>query len=365
MKAEAQARLEKLWALHPEASPAFEQALAREAVARSRRFIKGVKAYQQSTVRRTAPFGPVIWQEGSTSLRDYNPRQTELPIVLVIPSLINRFEILDLDRQNSFLRALAAHGFRPLVVDWSEPGTAEMNFDVTSYVTRRLVPILEAITATGGPAVHMVGYCMGGLLALALASRCPQQTRTLTLMATPWDFHKPDPEIGPQYLALSDRIEPQLQAIGHLPVDFIQSLFAVFQPMQIVNKFTEAAAYPPHSPEARHFVLLEDWLNEGVPLTAPVARDALRGWYGENRTAEMEWSVAGERVDPRLIAKPVYVIAPDKDRIVPPESAKPLARLFPHATLHEPMMGHIGLVASRNAPQQVWAGLFKWLSTHN
>ncbi len=78
----------------------------------------------------------------------------------------------------------------------------------------------------------------------------------------------------------------------------------------------------------------------------------------------MKWSVADRVIDPRALECPTYVLVPGKDRIVPPESALPLAKLLPHASLHEPMLGHIGLIASRNAPQQVWGPLFKWLSGH-
>jgi polyhydroxyalkanoate synthase subunit PhaC len=55
---------------------------------------------------------------------------------------------------------------------------------------------------------------------------------------------------------------------------------------------------------------------------------------------------------------------PGKDRIVPPESALPLAKLLPQSSLHEPMMGHIGMIASERAPQQVWKPFLSWLEKH-
>jgi polyhydroxyalkanoate synthase len=360
---EAQARLQKLQALQPAPNPEFEAALMHEGVARARRFIAGVKFYQHHPAHRNVSEMPVIWQAGTTRLRDYNPQQPEAPAILVIPSLVNRFDILDLDRNHSFLRALAEQGFRPMVVDWDAPGEEEKDFSLTDYITRRLIPALDIATQTSKRA-HILGYCMGGLLALALAALRPEQTRTLTLMATPWDFHKPDPSIGAQFTAMMDQVEPHLEKCGELPVDFIQSLFALFQPIQVLNKFIAAAVLDPAGLEARQFVLLEDWLNDGVPLVAQVARECLRGWYGENQPARMEWSVADRIIDPRSLNIPAYVLVPGKDRIVPPESARPLAKLLPRASLHEPMLGHIGLVVSRNAPQQVWAPLFHWLEKH-
>jgi polyhydroxyalkanoate synthase len=203
---EAQARLQKLLALQPGPNPAFDAALAQEAILRARRFIAGIKAYWRHPARRNVPPAPVIWRSGTTSLRDYNPGQPDAPVILVIPSLINRFDILDLDKHHSFLRALAEQGFRPLVVDWDAPGEEEMTFTLTDYITRRLGPALDFASGDGIRNVHILGYCMGGLLALALATLKPAQARTLVLMATPWDFHRPNPGIGPQFLALADQI---------------------------------------------------------------------------------------------------------------------------------------------------------------
>src|SRR3546814_17470322 len=92
--------------------------------------------------------------------------------VLVVPSLFNRGYILDLSAGRSFLRWLADQGFRPFLVDWDSPGEAERRFDLTDYVAGRLEAALNVVLdATGGRPVAVLGYCMGGLLALALAQR--------------------------------------------------------------------------------------------------------------------------------------------------------------------------------------------------
>jgi poly(3-hydroxyalkanoate) synthetase len=163
---------------------------------------------------------------------------------------------------------------------------------------------------------------------------------------------------------LIDDVEPCLQKLGILPVDIIQSLFATLQPLRVLEKFTRFAGMNQLSMEARKFVLVEDWLNDGVPLTANVARECMQGWYGDNVTARGQWKIGDQTIDPQKLTMPSYVIVPGKDKIVPPESALPLAKLLPHATLHEPMSGHIGLLAGRNAAQQIWAPLIHWLKEH-
>lgn len=345
-------------------NPEFEAALNHEAVTRARRFIAGIRAYRDHPEKRDAPAMPIVWNEGTTRLRDYGVTKPTAPVVLVIPSLINRFDILDLDFAPSFLRTLAAAGLRPLVVDWDEPGEVEKNFSLDRYV-ERLHRIMDFIhTKYPASSLHLVGYCMGGLLALALASQKTDAIKTLTLMATPWDFHQPNPAIAQMLANIVKEWQPAWQATGHMPVDILQILFTLLQPFHAVTKFADFAAMNPLSMEARHFVLLEDWLNDGVPLPTKVAEECLVGWYGENRTAHLNWSICGQIIDPRALSMPCYVIVPGRDRIVPPESALPLAKLLPHATLHEPMVGHIGMMASRTASHQVWKPLLRWLGEH-
>jgi class III poly(R)-hydroxyalkanoic acid synthase PhaC subunit len=340
--------------------PLFKNVLTAEAARRARRFVAGVTAYQNHPARRNISEGPVVWQDGTTRLLDYNPAWDDAPPLLVIPSLINRFDILDLERNHSFLRALAAEGFRPYVVDWGVPGEAEKNFSLDDYITKRLFPALDHI----GGKVNILGYCMGGLFALALAALRPDKTRSLSLFATPWDFHKPDAAYGKNFLALDKEIAPQTDATGHLPVDIIQGLFAALQPTLTIEKFGDFADMDPVSAEARRFVLLEDWLQDGVPLAAKVAHETARDWYGENLPANFKWKIGETLIDPRALAISAYVAVPGRDRIVPPESSLPLAKLFPRAALHQPMTGHIGMMASAKAPQQVWAPYFHWLKEH-
>lgn len=373
--------LQKLHAAAKHTNPAFDQALAREAHTRFKNFLTGIRTYRDHSDHRDIPDAKIIWQMGTTKLRDYNPAAIHAPVVLVIPSLINRLDILDLDLAPSFLRNLAAHGFRPLVVDWDEPGEVEKDFGIAEYVGR-LVEILEFVRESGSgkwevekgkkadtphpptPNPHILGYCMGGLLALALASLQPDKIKSLTLMATPWDFHQPDDGVGKGLASFLDYSEALMQKLGYLPVDIIQSLFAVLQPLQTLTKFARFNAMNQLSMEARKFVLVEDWLNDGVPLAANVARECMRDWYGKNVTAKTAWCVAGQVIDPHKLEIPSYVVVPGKDKIVPPESALPLAKLLPHVTLHEPMTGHIGLMAGRNASQQIWSPLIRWLKEH-
>jgi len=350
-------------AIQAELAAANREALGRAVIVEGLRrldgLLRGIELYRHHSWRREAAELPALWGEGSTKLRDYGGVG---PPVLFVPSLINRAYILDLDERHSLLRWLAGKGINPWLVDWGYPGEVERRFGLDDYIAGRLARALDAAgELTGGP-VALVGYCMGGLLALALALLRPQHVSGLALLATPWDFHAGDGVRARALAALAPALEPQLQLFGVLPVDSLQMLFAGLDPFGIQRKFEAFAALDPDGERARLFVALEDWLNDGIPLAAPVARECLYGWYGENRPARGEWIVAGVPVNPARLDMPSLALMPERDRIVPPESAAALAAALPRCRAETVAAGHIGMVVGSGMRQAVWEPLRRWVA---
>ncbi len=351
---------------------AFDAAVRAEGQRRVERFIAGVEAYRHHPYRRALDEPPVAWRDGTTRLLDYGAAagvpSDALPL-LVVPSLINRAYVLDLSAQASLMRWLAAageqaaggRGFRPFLVDWGAPGSGERRFDLTRYIAGRLEGALDAVRAATGRRPAVIGYCMGGLLALSLAQRRAADIAGLACLATPWDFHAERAEHARLLGASLAFVESILALFGELPVDVIQLLFASVDPYQAMRKFAAFAALDPAADQAAAFVALEDWLNDGVPLAAPVARECLAGWYGANTPAQGRWRVDGRPVRPGDYAGPTLIVLPARDRIVPPAAAAALAAAMPHATKLEPHAGHIGMVVGGGAEAKLYRPLAAWL----
>jgi len=341
-------------------------AIDQEARRRLGKLLDGIAAYQRHPYRRYLPEAPSVWQDGTSRLLDYGAlpeaADPDGPPLLVVPSLINRSYILDLKPDVSFLRTLAAEGMRPLLVDWGAPGPIERDFTLSDYVAGRLEDALDAALAlTGGRPPVLIGYCMGGLLALALAARRRRDLAGLALLATPWNFHADRPSHARLVGGCMRIMEPMVSVLGELPVDALQAMFGSIEPFGVASKFVAFADIDPSSAKAEAFVALEDWINDGVPLAAGVARECLVGWYGENRPGHGQWRVAGRIVDPARIDLPSLVVIPQQDRIVPPGSARPLADALPAADSLTPRFGHIGMIAGRRAKTAVWTPLTDWL----
>ena len=339
---------------------AFLKALSTEAARRFETFVEGVQIYQNAPRAERPPEPCTVWQSGAARLLDYG--EAGNPPLLVVPSLINRGYVLDLSEKRSLMRYLADQGFRPLLLDWGTPGAEERAYDLDAYITGPLQQAFDFVATTSKTKPALVGYCMGGTLALALAARNLDQVSALVLLATPWDFQAGQEAYLPVLAAMLPGLEVMIETLGVLPVDVLQAIFAGLNPMGVGMKFRALSEMPASSAKAQAFLQLEDWLNDGVPLAGPVARQCLSEWYLQNKPAEGEWQVAGTRVDPARIDCPTLVVVPEADYIVPPEGAKPLAKLIPDAKLKTVKAGHIGMVAGGGARAKLYTPLSKWLN---
>jgi polyhydroxyalkanoate synthase len=338
------------------------EALGPAALAQFQAGLDGMRLYRAHPYRRTLPEPPVLWQDGTTRLLDYGTKGKRGLPLLVVPSLVNPAYILDLREGASFLRFLGSAGIRPLLLDWGAPGPLERGFDLACYTLHRLEPALDAVTARYGRPVLM-GYCMGGTLALALAARRAKDLKGFMALAAPWDFSIDCP---PPFLAAARMAEAGRRAgftQEAVPLDILQALFAALDPALPLAKFRRFARLDPASPEAVAFVALEDWANDGMALAGPAATEVATDWYGANKPFLGDWRIEGETVDPGRVACPALVVVPGRDRLVPPGSAEALAPQLPAAVLLRPAAGHVGMVVGSRARTELWEPSLQWLKS--
>jgi polyhydroxyalkanoate synthase subunit PhaC len=331
----------------------FDAALGQTILANFDAFLTGIERYRAHPYHRALTDPPPAWQEGASALLDHGGTG---PLVVLVPSLINRSYVLDLDDGNSLARFLAGQGLRVLRLEWGAPGAAEHGYGVSSYVLR----LERALEALGEP-VHLVGYCMGGLLTVAAAVRMPIRVRSLSLLAVPWDFHAEAAERAAVLASIHQALVPLIERLGSMPLDLIQALFAWIDPLGAARKFSRFGRLDQDSPAARAFVALEDWLNDGVELTPGVAADGMAHWYGTNDAMHGRWVVDGVAIDAARVRARALLLVPQGDRIVPPGAARALAAQLPGATVISPPLGHIGMVVGSRAREATWLPLRSWL----
>lgn len=308
------------------------------------RALEGLRLYQEAPRRPPLMPPPAIAEVHGASLRDYGGEG--LP-VLFVPSLINPPNILDLNEEKSLLRWLAKRGHRVLLVDWGTDVDARRFFSISDHVEKILLPFIAE--APKPPA--LVGYCLGGTMAVAAACLAP--VRSLVTIAAPWHFSGYGREARDKLLALWNQARPASEAMGILPMEVLQSAFWSLDPERTIAKFERLAG---DDAALDDFVTLEDWANDGPPLPLPAARELFEDFFGRDFPGANRWHIAGRIIDPAQFENASLNIVSTTDRIVPHDSSALLGPLI------ELPQGHVGMTIGHRARERLWEPLSAWLT---
>jgi poly[(R)-3-hydroxyalkanoate] polymerase subunit PhaC len=286
----------------------------------ARAALAGLRAYEQAPRDdRRAP-KPEVGRVRGAALRDHGGSG---PPLVLVPSLINPPRILDLDEQVSLTGAIARMGRRVLLLDWGKAD--ERSLSVGGHVEQLLVPLLRSI----GEPVALVGYCLGGTMAIAAASLLPVER--LATIAAPWRFAA-YPE--PSKRALADMWRHSQRAakqLGALPMEVLQAAFWSLDPERTVRKFAEFGRLEPAGGDARRFVELEEWANEGEPLPYPAARELIEDLFERDLPGSGQW------IGSDTLGIPTLHLTADHDRIAPAATAPAGERVAIPS-------GHVGMI---------------------
>jgi polyhydroxyalkanoate synthase len=271
--------------------------------------LAGLRAYERAPRRERPTPKPEVARVRGAALRHHGG---EGPPAVLVPSLINPPRILDLDEEVSLTGAIAKMGRRALLLDW---GRAEdrSELSVAGHIEQLLLPLLRSI----GEPPALIGYCLGGTMAIAGANLAAVE-RVVTL-AAPWNFAR-YPESS--HRALRDmwrHSQAAAGALGALPMEVLQAAFWSLDPERTVRKFAEFGRLDPASADARRFIELEEWANEGEPLPYPAAKELIGNLFGKDLAGSGTWLVEGRPVSDRLPVPSLHLGA-ERDLIAPPQT---------------------------------------------
>jgi polyhydroxyalkanoate synthase subunit PhaC len=282
-------------------------------------------AYEVGRNLATTP-GAVIYENELMQVIQYAPttdRVHERPL-LIIPPCINKFYILDLQPENSFVRYAVEQGHTVFLVSWRNI-TAELgHLTWDDYLEQGVLPAIDITQAvTGADRVNTLGFCVGGtLLASALAvlqAKGEDKIASLTLLTTMLDFSDTG-EIGA--LVSEQSVAAREAAIGRGGVMQGKELAFTFSSLRandlmwqyVVNSYLKGKAPPA-------FDLLY-WNADSTNLAGPMMCWYVRNTYLENNLREPGKTVqCGESVDLSLIDIPAFLYASREDHIVPWKTA--------------------------------------------
>jgi len=270
--------------------------------------------------------GAVVYENEMFQLLEYKPltaKVYERPMLLV-PPCINKFYILDLQPDNSFIRHLVQQGHRTFVLSWRNPDESMKDKTWDDYVGHGAMRAIEVVQEiSGAKQINALGFCVGGTIlgtALSvLAARGEKPVASMTLLTTLLDFTSTgvlDVFIDEHFVKYR---EMQMGKGGLLKGQELASTFSFLRPNELVWNYVVGNYLKGETPPP--FDLLY-WNSDSTNLPGPMYAWYLRNAYHENNLVKPGKAVVcGEKVDLGKLDVPAYIYGSREDHIVPIEGA--------------------------------------------
>ncbi|MBO6759101.1 MAG: class I poly(R)-hydroxyalkanoic acid synthase [Roseibium sp.] len=268
--------------------------------------------------------GKVISENDVCQVIQYTPTTDEVlkrPL-LIVPPWINKFYILDLTAEKSFIKWAVDQGHTVFVISWVNPDERQAEKSFEHYMKEGILNTLDVIKrATRQEEVNAIGYCVGGtLLAVTLAYMAAvrdERIKTATFFTTQVDFtHAGDLKVFVDEEQI-EILEKRMAEQGYLDGSKMSSAFNMLRSNDliwsyVVNNYLKGK-------EPFPFDLLY-WNSDSTRMPASNHSFYLRNCYLENRLAKGEMVIDNVTLDLKKVTIPIYNLATREDHIAPPQS---------------------------------------------
>jgi len=301
----------------------------------------------------------VAWSENKWRLLRFAParRRFATPILLV-PSLINRWYVLDLGPGRSFIEWLVAQGHEVFCIDWGTPGDEDRYLTWDDIGGRYLGRAVRVAARTAGKDVHVLGYCLGGTLATAYVAAFPAHVASLTALAAPIDFDHAG--IMTTWTRTSTfAVGAILEAFGNIPHPLMQASFRMLRPTLPAAKLVALLDRGWDDDFLEGYLATERWGNDNVSFPGACYERYIEELYRGNRLVAGTFHVLGRPAKLEAITCPTLAVAFADDHIVPVPSAQALiAKVGARDKhLHVDRGGHVAAVVSKKAVHRLWPAM--------
>ena len=268
--------------------------------------------------------GKVIFQNELMQLIQYQattPEVLEVPL-LIVPPWINKFYILDLAPEKSFIKWCVDNGLTVFVISWINPDAKLAGKSFEQYMRDGVLTALDTVEkATGQKKVHAIGYCVGGtLLAITLAylaAKKKSRAVSATYFAAQVDFTYAGDLMVFVDKERIEQLEAHMKEQGYLEASRMATAFNLLRsndliwPYVVNNYLRGKKPFP--------FDILF-WNSDATRMPAANHSFYLRNCYLNNRLTKGDMEIAGVKLDLRKVKVPVYNLATREDHIAPAKS---------------------------------------------
>lgn len=304
-----------------------------------------------------------IAQDGTASLylfRSATPLPEDAPVLFLVPSLINRWYVLDLHEEASLAKSLTESGFRTYLLDWGIPRDEDRYLSWEDLIARLHRMMKKVKRHSKSDHVGLLGYCMGATLSGIYTALYPEEVASFVNLAGPFDFNHAG--------VLGQMTEHQwfdveaIAAAGNIAPSQMQSGFLSLRPTSTLSKWVAFMDRAHDEAYRKAFDALDTWAEDNIPFPAAAYVTYIQELYQQNLLVKGEHYVGGHRVDLGQITCPVLTIATDRDHICPEPAARALYDLCASKDKEHFIIpgGHVGAVVGSKAKVKLYPKIAEW-----
>lgn len=265
--------------------------------------------------------GRVIFKNHLIELIQYEAqtKQVYKEPILIIPAWIMKYYILDLLPQNSLVNWLTQQGHTVFIISWRNPDSKDRHLGLDDYYKIGAMAAIDAVSrAIPKAKMHLMGYCLGGTLAMltaaAMAKREDDRIKSLTLLAAQGDFT----EAGELLLFITKSevsfLKNMMWEKGYLDTKHMAGSFQMLRSYDLIwSKMVQDYMHG----EQRGMIALMAWNADATRMPYKMHSEYLEKLFLNNDFAAGRFSIDGEPVAPRNIQVPAFAVSTEKDHVAP------------------------------------------------
>lgn len=282
--------------------------------------------------------------------------------LLIVSSLVGKYYILDLTPERSYVSHLLDEGFDVFIIDWTTTEKSELK-GLNDYVCNYLATIIEKVCAVSeSKNVSLLGYSMGGILALIYSALHPEMVKNLILLTTPIDFSNQN-TISKWTSEKHFDVDRITDLFGNISGEAVSWSMQMVKPMSSFSRGINTLQYIDSKEDFAALMALEIWLHDSAPLPAKLFKDIIKKLYRQNLLAKNELKIGGKKVDLSKITASVLNIIGTHDQVATPETAEKLLGLLGNIDKTQLSLdyGHLTIAVGSGAKDDFWQKSAEWL----
>jgi polyhydroxyalkanoate synthase subunit PhaC len=293
---------------------------------------KGLKLFGSLSNQLDVPVGPTprkaIWKRNKATLWYYPApvKKSRTPLFLVY-SLVNQAFILDLGPGASMIEGFTKEGYDVYLLDFGIPGYEDKHITLGDYIFDYIqTGVRRALRHSGAEDITVIGYCLGGTLALIYAAVAKEPIKNLILFATPVDIGEiPYMDKWANAIKRGDlKMNELIDEYGVIPAQVMEFWLRLITAPVNVTPYIALLGRMNDKNYIRKWKRFDKWVKGHVPFAGAAFKELINELLIKNNLIKSKLELRDKRVNLKKIKANLLVISTEADELIPEEMTKPL-----------------------------------------